>query len=269
MLMDDELRLLAYLGRFHWDGRGIVVDAGCFLGGSTVALASGVRRNLARRRRAETPVIHAYDLFRVEDWTRGRYFPASVPAGSSTRMGFERNIAPFAPLVRVFEGDITASRPPDRPIEILFIDLAKHWTVADWIVENLFPRLVPGHSVVVQQDYLWGLGTAWLQVVMEYYADEFEIVCDTWRNSVVFRLRKPFAAGRIRPGLVERMPVAEQVRLMEQAAARFPPDQAAVLRAAASDYLAVLGGRPPVALRPDLTSGGQADNLVVDETKRA
>ena len=40
MLMDDELRLLEFLTEIYWRGKGIIVDAGAFLGGSTTALAS-------------------------------------------------------------------------------------------------------------------------------------------------------------------------------------------------------------------------------------
>lgn len=240
MLMDDELRLLSYLGDRCWTGEGIVVDAGCFLGGSTVALASGLRTGLARRRMPESPVLYSYDLFRLEDWTRGIYFPESREAGESLRSAFDRNVEAFAPLLRVVEGNIMDSDPPAEPIEILFIDIAKHWTVCDWITEHMFPRLIPGRSVVVQQDYLWGQSTGWLQVTMEYYRDEFEMLCDTRFNSVAFRLRKPFAPGRIRPGLVESLPVAEKAELMERAAARFPPEQAAILRAAADDFLETL-----------------------------
>ena len=242
MLMDDELRLLDYLAGDYWRGEGIIVDAGSFLGGSTVALAHGLRRNLARRGRAETPLIHSYDFFRIEDWTRGLYFPETARAGDSTRALYDANVAEFAPLLRVHEGDITHSAPPAEPIEILFIDIAKHWTVCDWITENLFPRLIPGHSIVVQQDYLWGSSTGWLQVQMEYFHDEFEIVCDTGLNSVAFRLRKKFARGRLRPKLVESLSLAEKTELMERAATRFPPEQAAILAAAREHFLAELRG---------------------------
>lgn len=240
MLMDDELRLLDYLGDRYWTGEGIVVDAGCFLGGSTLALASGLRSNLERRRRPEAPLIHSYDLFRIEDWTRGIYLPESRRAGESLRAAFDRNIDAYSALVQVHEGDITESEPPDQPIELLFIDLAKHWTVCDWITEHLFPRLIPGRSVVVQQDYLWGASTGWLQVTMEYYSEEFEILCDTDFNSVAFRLRRAFAPGRLRPRLVESLSVAEKAALMDRAAARFPPEQAAILQAAKADFLARL-----------------------------
>jgi hypothetical protein len=241
MLMADELRLLNYLADRYWQGDGIIVDGGCFLGGSTVALASGLRTSMARRRRVETPLIHSYDLFSVEEYALEQFFSPTARVGDSFRDSFEQNTAAYAPLLRVFEGDISASDPPDAPIEVLFIDLAKDWPVCDWITENLFPRLIPGHSIVIQQDYLWEEWTGWLQVTMEYYADQFEILGDTGRNSVVFRLAKPFPPGQPGPGLVASLSLAEKSALMERAAARFPQQQAAVLRASARHFLAILG----------------------------
>lgn len=241
MLIPDELRLLEFLAEEVWQGEGLIVDAGCFLGGSTVALASGLRRNLHRRGLAERPLIHSYDLFRIEGWTRGIYFPEEAQAGERIRPTFDRNVAAFAPLLAVHEGDIIRSVPPDEPIEILFVDLAKHWTVCDWITENLFPRLIPGRSILVQQDYLYSEWTAWLHVTMEYYADEFERLCDTDYNSVAFLLRKPFAPGRLRPRLVEEMAMAERLRLMDAAASHFSGHQAALLRSAKQHYLAMVG----------------------------
>jgi len=250
MLSGNELRLLRFLGRHIYSGEGAIVDAGCFLGGSTLALASGVRRNLAGRQRPERPVIHSYDLFRIEDWTRGLFFPRSARAGDSTRAAFDRNVASHAPLIEVHEGDITASEWTGGPIEILFVDLAKHWSVCDWITEHLFPRLIPGRSVVVQQDYLWGTHTGWLQVTMEYYREEFEMLCDTGLNSVAFRLRKRFAPGRLRAQLVERLAMGDKAALMDRAASRFPPEQAAVLHAAKAHFLAELEGAQSAAPAP-------------------
>src|SRR4030081_557399 len=110
MLIPDELRLLDFLTEVYYRQRGAIVDAGCFLGGSTVALANGLRKSLARRRAPESKLIHSYDLFQIEDWTRGVFFPLSAQAGDSTRAIFERNIAAFSPLTEVHPGDITASR---------------------------------------------------------------------------------------------------------------------------------------------------------------
>jgi len=240
MLMEDELRLLEYLAEEIYRGDGLIVDAGCFLGGSTLALAGGLRKNLARTSRAETRQIHSFDLFQVEDWTRGVYFPEDTLAGASTRAAFDHNIAPYASLIAVREGDITATSWSGEPIEILFIDVAKHWTVCDWISANLFPHLIPGRSIVVQQDYLYHHWNGWLHVTMEYYADEFERICDTGSNSVAFRLIKPFAPGRLKERLVTDMPIDQKADLMDRAAARFSGAQADLLRAAKTHFLEML-----------------------------
>lgn len=241
MLMTEELRLLEFLTDEIYGGDGLIVDAGCFLGGSTLALASGLRTNLARRRLPETRRIHSFDLFRVEDWTRGAYFPVDTPAGTGTREMFEHNIAAYAPLVEIHEGDITHARWPGEPIEILFVDVAKHWTVCDWITSNLFPHLIPGRSIVVQQDYLYHHWNGWLHVTMEHFAAEFEMVCDTGSNSVAFRLVEPFRPGRLRDNLVTDMPVERKAALMDRAIGRFRGRQAEMLRSAKSHFLDMLG----------------------------
>lgn len=240
MLIPDELRLLEFLTERYFEGRGAIIDAGCFLGGSTLALASGLRTWLAKRDQAETPLIQCYDLFEVEDWTRGIYFDAAVPAGATTRARFDAAIASHAPLVTVHEGDIMATKWSGGPIEILFIDVAKHWTVCDFVTANFFPHLIPGHSVVVQQDYLYHHWTGWLHVTMEYYADEFEMLCDTGDNSVAFRLRKAFAPGRIRPNLVASLSLEEKAELMDRAAARFTGRQRDILLSAKAHFIGML-----------------------------
>jgi hypothetical protein len=242
MLMADELRLLEYLTKHYYRQQGAIVDAGCFLGGSTMALASGLRKNLARRRRREKKLIHSYDLFRIEDWTRGIYFPEDEKAGASTRNRFDLNTAAYAPLIDVHEGDITHAEWHGDPIEILFVDIAKHWTVCDWITANLFPHLIPGRSIVVQQDYLWDKCTAWLHITMEYYHAYFETLCDTGSNSVAFRLIKKFGPGALLPDLVQSLPLDRKVELMDRAAARFPDRQAEVLRSAKNHFIEMLAG---------------------------
>jgi hypothetical protein len=179
-------------------------------------------------------------LFQIEDWTRGVFFPLSARAGDSTRAIFERNTAAFSPLIEVHPGDITASRWIGAPIEILFIDVAKHWTVCDWITENLFPYLIPGKSIVVQQDYLYHHWNAWLHVTMEHYHDHFEMLCDTTYNSVVFLFKKRFAREMIQPRTVESMSLSRKIELMDRAAARFSGEQQGWLLAAKEHYLGML-----------------------------
>lgn len=198
MLIPDELRLLHYLAEEWYTGAGAIVEGGCFLGGSTVALADGLRRNLhltsdvntargANGNGVEAVRIHSYDCFQIEGWNIGTYFPATAKEGESFRPLFDRNVAAYADLLEVNEGDVRDQRWTGGPIELLFVDIAKHWTTCDWITWQFFPHLIPGKSLVVHQDYLYTQWVAWLHVTMEFYADYFEYVCDTGVNSVVFR----------------------------------------------------------------------------------
>jgi hypothetical protein len=221
MLVPDELRLLNHLAAHYYRGIGVIVDGGSFLGGSTVALADGLRRNPQPSARAGGRVIHSFDRFEVEEWTRGLYFPPTAMTGESFRDQFESHIAPWADLVEVHAGDILAHDWKQGPIEILFIDLAKHWKVCDWVTWQFFPHLIPGRSVVVQQDYLYHHWVGWLHVTMEFYADYFEYVCDTDVNSVVFLNTRKIPESVLRRHTVETLTFGEKMELMDRAANRF------------------------------------------------
>lgn len=241
MLVPDELRLLNALAADYYSGAGAIVDAGCFLGGSTVALADGLRRNLLRRGRPEEKIIHSYDTFAVEEWTIGTYFPESTQPGESFRSTFDRNVAPYEPLIEVHAGDIRSMPWSGQPIEILFIDVAKHWTTCDWVTWQFFPSLIPGRSIVVQQDYLYHHWVGWLHVTMELYADYFEYLWDTEVNSVAFLCRRAIPKDVLREKTVESLSTAEKIELMDRAAARFTGVKREMLLSAKKHFLEMLG----------------------------
>lgn len=230
MLIPTELQLLHGLARDHFRNEGVIVDAGCFLGGSTLALASGVRANPRFQAAPRRDVIHSYDFFAVEPWTIGRYFPEGTPAASSFEAAFRENITPFADLVAVHPGNVIQAPVPDEPIEVLFIDLAKHWKVSDYVVRAFFPRLVPGHSVVIQQDYLFREWNGWLPVTMEYFSEFFEPVDHTEINSVAFLYARAAPPEAFARNVIESLSRTEMRSLADRAMARFGPAQQKVLR---------------------------------------
>ena len=238
MLVPDELRLLQYLAEEYYSGAGAIIDAGSFLGGSTVAFADGLRRN--QRARLPQKPIHAYDRFEVEEWTRGTFFPGDSAAGASFRAEFDRNVVRYSDLIEVHAGDIRDHPWDGGPIEILFIDVAKHWTVCDWVTWQFFPRLIPGRSVVVQQDYLYHHWVAWLHVTMEFYADYFEYVCDTDVNSVVFLNTRKIPDSVLQRRTVESLSVAEKSALMDRAAARFEGRKRELILSAKAHFMEML-----------------------------
>jgi SAM-dependent methyltransferase len=237
MLVPDELRLLNHLAADYYRGAGAIVDAGSFLGGSTVALADGLRRHARRRPSGAGKPIHSYDRFEVEEWTRTIYFPEGEPAGASFRERFERNIAPYADLVEVHAGDVRTHPWTAGPIEILFIDIAKNESVCDWVTWQFFPHLIPGRSIIVQQDYLYTQWVAWLHVTMEFYADYFEYVCDTEVNSVAFLSTKRIPESVLRRDTVQSMTRAQKTELMDRAASRFTGPRRELVLAAKAHFL--------------------------------
>ena len=95
MLSKAERRLLYSLARDYATGDGAVVDAGCFLGGSTAALLAGVRD---RPEPWTGPPVESYDLFRVEEFTIPKFFrDEAVRVGESFRPRFEAHVGRITP----------------------------------------------------------------------------------------------------------------------------------------------------------------------------
>jgi hypothetical protein len=172
MLEEDERKLLYALGRSH-QGVGQIVDAGCFLGCSTMAFARGLEANPSRR--AEPETIHSYDLFRLDSFTKMAFadLVTDVGVGGSFRTKFDQLLGADTRCVAVHEGDVRNFQWSGNPVELLFIDIAKSWEINQHVIEQFFPALVPDQSVVVHQDFVH----EWLphiHVTMGYLGDAFE-----------------------------------------------------------------------------------------------
>jgi hypothetical protein len=236
MLLPEERQLLYYLASEYWQDRGRIIDAGCFLGGSATALGLGVRARQVKFGHASQTPIHSYDLFKAEEWTIGRFLPSTFSPGQSFRPIFDENIRAVADLVVVHEGDITERPWTSEPIEILFIDCAKTWVISDFISYHFFKALIPGHSIVIQQDYLWDCWNAWLHITMEYYSAYFRILTYTCRHSVVFLYEKEIPA--LEPQLIGGMNADTKLELMRSARGRFQAPHRDYLERSHRQYVA-------------------------------
>ena len=105
-----------------------------------------------------------------------------------------------------------------RADQILFIDIAKSWSLNDVIVDQFFPNLVPGRSVVVQQDLVFSL-YPWLALTMEHLHEEFQPVAFVEYNSVVYLCRRPVPEG-VSSSLRE-LTTEQRLELMDRAVDRF------------------------------------------------
>ncbi|HVE67749.1 MAG TPA: hypothetical protein VNB64_04135 [Solirubrobacteraceae bacterium] len=216
MLSPRERRLLYDLGR-GWTGAGAIVDAGAFLGGSTTALAAGLRDRPGRPPGAR---VVSYDRFVVEPYTVDEFFSgAGAPGmGESFRAQFEANLGDLAPLVEVRAGDIRQLGWDGTPIEVLFLDVLKSWDLNDFVLREFGPHVSPG-STIVQQDYLWGQNP-WVQITMEVLDDWLELVDAMWNGSAVYRVRGPLPPEALASGVAKLAP-DEKLALLDRAIARW------------------------------------------------
>jgi hypothetical protein len=140
-----------------------------------------------------------------------------LQAGESFRPVFDRNTEHLSDLLQVHAGDLMEEGWGSEPIEILFIDFAKTWNLNDFIVAEFFPCLVPGRSVVVQQDFVFA-GCPWVALTMEHLSDYFEPVAFAEYCSVVYVCRKQVPRG-LPP--VSTIPRESRTKLMDRAIERF------------------------------------------------
>lgn len=177
MLSNGEKLMLHWLTRnMDLSEGGCIVDAGCFLGGSTLALATGLSRNPAAAKKDFR--IHTYDMFLApnDDYSLGLIGNGKKP-GDTVLDLFAKNLGPLAPYVAVHVGDFMEMSPPQRPIDILFIDIAKTRDLNAKMILEFFPLLVPGRSVVVQQDHN-DHSCPWVNSTMQKLHEYFDILCD-------------------------------------------------------------------------------------------
>jgi hypothetical protein len=214
MLNPEELRMLKWLTSTYYTGQGAIIDGGCFLGGSTCALAQGLRDA------GRTNKIDSYDLFVAEDWSASMYGKDKFVAGDSIRPLFDANVRAYADLLTVHHGDILADPWGGRPIEILFIDVAKTVAINDMIISNMFTCLVPNLSIVIQQDYLYYY-LPWIHITMEKLYNHFVYLADTGYNSVIFGVTKRISKYDAEQALWGSISIRERMELMDRAISRW------------------------------------------------
>jgi hypothetical protein len=217
MLSKSERRLLYSLARDYAHGDAAIVDAGCFLGGSTAALLAGVRD---RAEQWAGPPVESYDLFRVEAFTLEKFFAdePDVHIGDSFRDRFAAHVARFDVPHVVHEADITEVGWSGGPIDVLFLDVLKSWEINDAVLRDFFPLLVPGRSVIVHQDYGWG-EHPWIPITVELMRDSLVLVDWMEWGSHVFLLEGEISPELMRDGL-GGLDLDRRLELMDQAVRR-------------------------------------------------
>jgi len=184
MLTPEEKKMLVWLTQFYYTGEGEIVDLGSFLGGSTIHLSHGLSKN---KLDVKEKRVHAYDRFKLDKHHIEKWLTKNKINYTSSDVFplVKEMLKDYNKYINFNQGDFTNSNSFQKPIEILFIDISKTWELSDVIVKNFFSQLIPGKSIVIQQDMLY-VNCPWVHAVMFRLKDYFKLISYTEQNSVIF-----------------------------------------------------------------------------------
>jgi hypothetical protein len=215
MMSEPERHLLYNLARRYYRGQGRIVDAGIFLGGSTHCFTQGLRENertAAACARFERPIL-SLERAVVSPTMPGFFarhgFGQHYRPGDSFADLLQQIVEPHLDLVELRIGDIKETGGIDAPIEILFLDVLKNAKIAQFAFEEYYSALIPGRSIVIQQDYFFD-GLPFIKVYQEALQPYFDYLGEVGSSAVFRCTAKPPESAL--QGLAGIAP-AEQIRL--------------------------------------------------------
>ncbi|WP_320780421.1 class I SAM-dependent methyltransferase [Streptomyces sp. CRN 30] len=221
-----ELRFLYLLGRHHLTGADRLVELGSGGGGSTYALALGLRESPVFDER--TGRLHAYDFFRVGKGTFAseKFFTSGAKPqdDNSFLADFRERLAPFLPFLEIHAGDLWQTSDPDdtTPVEFLHIDIAKTARVFRCVTERFLTRLRPG-SVVLHQDFA-GPRLPWLHHSTGALLPYIEIAGPPIRSTLAFEVARPIPGEVLKRIAEDAYTVDEKLELISAVQERIDHD---------------------------------------------
>ncbi|MCF7787345.1 MAG: class I SAM-dependent methyltransferase [Prosthecobacter sp.] len=139
--------------------QGQVIDLGCWLGSTTISLASGLRDL------NDSGKVYAFDRFTWEPWMdlySSEHWCDYLP-GESFLPETRRRMGDLKPWVVLVAADLTTYHWDNGPVRLLLVDAMKSWRLTTSIAREFYPSLVVG-SIVLHQDYL-SYNHPWLSVL--------------------------------------------------------------------------------------------------------
>lgn len=188
MLSPYEITFLYHTAKNVYTNNGAIVDLGPFYGLSTYAFASGIANNKKKKSfdLKSRKHIYTYDLYLSSgfDW-----FIEECPKTGSIFMDFYEIVRDYIDMIHISPGDFMNMTWREHPVEVLFVDIAKTFELNDHVIQNFFPNLIIG-STLIQQDYVY-FSEYWVQLTMEIFKEYFELQEFIMGASAVYKVTKP------------------------------------------------------------------------------
>ncbi len=181
----------AEYGEKIYVGKGEIVDLGCWLGSTTIPLVTGLLKNPHFTRSGRK--VFAYDLFIWFDWmndsTFGTDLAEKYAEGDNFVEEFKLRTKDFAEHIEICAGDLREIGWTGGEIEFLLVDAMKDWSLANAIVREFYPSLVPQESLILHQDFAHFF-TPCIHLIQWLFREHFEFAGEVAKSpSVVFKYK--------------------------------------------------------------------------------
>ena len=149
-ISSDECKLLYWLAKEVWNGKGTIVEVGSLYGKSTVCLGRGIRENKNEKKGK----LHCFDRWMVDD--ENRYMMGQLKKGynGSFKHLFDSNVNDFTDLIITHEGDAFEQEWSGEDIAILFLDCSVSKEFHEMAFNKFFKNLNID-SILIHQDYFF------------------------------------------------------------------------------------------------------------------
>jgi hypothetical protein len=163
MVSPDEMAFFRESAARSVGKEGAIVDLGCWLGSTSIALAQGI---LSGGPQADnrTEKVLGFDRFVWEEWmpahiSYGRYHPGESFLPEARRLTHDWG----GDGIELIAADLALYEWKDGPIKILLVDAMKSETIARQITTSFFPSLLTG-GLLIHQDFKH-FYTSWIHVI--------------------------------------------------------------------------------------------------------
>lgn len=181
----------------HYAGNeGAIVDLGCWLGSTSIALARGVLSHVTKGETRQEKVF-GFDTFLWEDWMPAAKAYCVYRPGDSFLPEARRLVRDHGGgAVELIQEDLGLYHWESGPIKILLVDAMKQESVACQIVRGFFPSLVTG-SLLIHQDFKHYY-TSWIHVLQYRLRHYFRFYRSVPKSgTVAFEILRPIARDAI------------------------------------------------------------------------
>jgi hypothetical protein len=176
MISAGDKKFLAKAARELAPRDGAIVDLGCWMGTSSIALAKGLRDRPGGPGAAR---VLTHDLFQCWDgWVNTNGHFGIYEVGENFAPEARRYIRDRAGyLVEVRKVDLSSYEWTDGPISLLHVDCMQTFDIARQVTRWFYPSLFPG-SILIHQDYK-NHYESWIHIIQYRMRSHFELLHTT------------------------------------------------------------------------------------------